>query len=210
MTSLAGKQVVVTGGKGALGRAVVVALADAGAACHIPEGNLAVEENVVSFYGALPSLWASIHVAGGFSAGALVDTSLADFRAMHDTNAVTSFLCCREAVRAMRRGGGGGRIVNVAARPALVPAAGLVAYAASKAAVASLTQSLALELSTEGILVNAVVPSMMDTPANRQASPDADFTRWPRTDDVARAIAFLVSPDNVLTSGALLPVYGRA
>jgi NAD(P)-dependent dehydrogenase (short-subunit alcohol dehydrogenase family) len=213
MGAFAGKQVVVTGGKGALGRALTVTLADAGATVHVvdlPEVDLTDEASVASLYAALPELWASIHVAGGFAAGQLEDTSLADLRAMHDRNVVTSFLCCREAARAMRRGGAGGRIVNVAARPALVPAAGMVAYAAAKAAVASLTQCLAAELLGEGILVNAVVPSTMDTPANRQAMPDADFARWPRTADVARAIAFLASPENTLTSGALVPVYGRA
>jgi NAD(P)-dependent dehydrogenase (short-subunit alcohol dehydrogenase family) len=210
MGSLTGKQVVVTGGRGALGRAVLVVLSDAGGTVHVPDVDLSIEEDVVAFYRALPGLWASIHLAGGYAGGALADTSLADFRAMHDKNAVTCFLCCREAVKVMRRSAAGGRIVNVAARPALVPARETSAYAASKAAVASLTQSLGAELVGEGILVNAVVPSMMDTPANRQAMPDADFSRWPTTQEVARAIAFLASPENTLTSGALVPVYGRA
>ncbi len=76
--------------------------------------------------------------------------------------------------------------------------------------MASLTVCLAAELKDEGILVNAVVPSTMDTPANRASMPDADHARWPRTDEVARAIGFLASPQNTLTSGALVPVYGRA
>ena len=92
----------------------------------------------------------------------------------------------------------------------LSPAASLTAYAAAKAGVTAITQTLATELVGEGILVNAVLPSLMDTPANRAAMPDADHASWPRTTEVAEAIAVLASPENTLTSGALLPVYGRA
>jgi NAD(P)-dependent dehydrogenase (short-subunit alcohol dehydrogenase family) len=86
----------------------------------------------------------------------------------------------------------------------------MIAYSASKSAVASITQSLAIELQTEGILVNAVVPSIMDTPANRRSMPGADFSGWPKVEQVAQTIAFLASEQNALTSGVLLPVYGRA
>jgi NAD(P)-dependent dehydrogenase (short-subunit alcohol dehydrogenase family) len=138
-------------------------------------------------------------------------TSLAEFRQMIDTNAVTCFLCCREAIRRIRgTGKDGGRIVNVAARPALVPTGGLGAYAASKAAVAGLTLSLSEELAAERIWVNAVVPSTMDTPANRRGMPKADFDRWPKVAEVAATIAFLASPQNAVTRGALVPVYGRS
>ena len=128
---------------------------------------------------------------------------------MFELNAVSAFLCCREAVRCMRRGGGG-RIVNVAARPALSPTGGMIAYTTAKAAVASLTQCLAAEVVDAGILVNAVLPSIIDTPANRAAMPDADFASWPKPAELAEAIAFLAGPQNRLTSGALVPVYGRA
>jgi NAD(P)-dependent dehydrogenase (short-subunit alcohol dehydrogenase family) len=123
---------------------------------------------------------------------------------------MTCFLCCREAVKRMRAIGRGGRILNVAARPALVPTGGMIAYSTSKAAVASITQCLAEEVKNDRILVNAIVPSIMDTPANRKAMPDADFAKWPKVEEVAEAIAFLVSPKNALTSGALIPVYGVA
>ena len=128
-------------------------------------------------------------------------------------NAVTCFLCCREAIRAMRRGGDtgvGGRIVNVAARPVVQPAGGMLAYTTAKAGVASLTQCLADEVRSDRILVNAVLPSIMDTPANRAAMPDADHSAWPEVDEVAETMVFLASPENALTSGALVPVYGRA
>jgi NAD(P)-dependent dehydrogenase (short-subunit alcohol dehydrogenase family) len=208
-----GLHVVVTGGAGALGAAVVAELGGRGATCHVPrieDGvDLTDEDKVVAWYGGLPPIWASIHLAGGFAAAALAETSLAAFRAQLDQNLVTCFLCCREAARALRRGGGG-RIVNVAARPAVQPSAGLVAYATAKAAVAALTGHLAAELTADRILVNAVLPSIMDTPANRRAMPKADPAAWPKTEEVARTIAFLASPENALTSGALVPVYGRA
>ena len=107
---------------------------------------------------------------------------------------------------------GGGRIVNVAARPALEwrLGAGMVAYAASKAAVAAMTVALAEEVAKDGILVNAVAPSIMDTPANRQAMPKADHAAWPKVEEVAATILFLASPDNRVTRGAIVPVYGRS
>ena len=148
-----------------------------------------------------------------FAAAAITDTSLADFRRMIDMNAVTCFLCCREAVRAMRSaqaGGDGGRIVNVAAKAAVAPPGGISAYVAGKAAVAALTLSLSEELAAERVWVNAVLPSIMDTPANRQAMPKADFARWPKVQDVAATIAFLASPQNAVTRGALVPVYGQS
>jgi NAD(P)-dependent dehydrogenase (short-subunit alcohol dehydrogenase family) len=223
-----GRDVVVTGGTGALGAAVVELLVSAGATCHIPAHratdaqqervrivggiDLADEAAVTRFYAELPALWASIHCAGGFEMAPIADTTLSSFRAMMDTNAVSCFLCSREAVRKIRAttGAGGGRIVNVAAKPALVPTAGLAAYAASKAAVASLTVSLSEELAAERIWVNAVVPSTMDTPANRMAMPKADFDKWPKVSEVAATIAFLASPQNAVTRGALVPVYGRS
>jgi len=101
-----------------------------------------------------------------------------------------------------------GWIVNISARPAVLPSGGMCAYAASKAAVANLTQSLAAEVLSDGIMVNAVLPSIMDTPSNRAAMPKAEHAKWPRVDDVAAVIRALASPSNVLTSGALVPVYG--
>src|SRR5207302_10739736 len=128
-----------------------------------------------------------------------------------DTNFVTCFLCCRAAVTAMARAGAGGRIVNVAARPALEwrSGAGMIAYTASKAAVAALTVALAEEVVKDGILVNAVAPSIMDTPENRRAMPKADHAAWPKVEEVASTILYLASPDNKVTRGAVVPVYGR-
>jgi NAD(P)-dependent dehydrogenase (short-subunit alcohol dehydrogenase family) len=208
-----GRHVVVTGGNGALGGAVVAWLEARGAHVHVPDlatVDLTDEAAATAYYAARPPLWASIQLAGGFAMANLTETSLADFEKQWRTNAVTCFLACREAVRAIRKAGGGGRIVNVAARPVLVPTGGMTAYAAAKASVAAITQGLAAELAGEQILVNAVVPSLIDTPANRAAMPNADHAAWPKPAELAEAIGFLVSPDNAVTSGALVPVYGRS
>jgi len=226
------RHVVVTGGAGALGTAVVARLIEAGALCHVPclneaeaarfrlrdhkqvtvtvTGSLADETAIEKFYGEITTLWASIHTVGGFAASLLRETELATIRQQLEMNLLSCMLCCRAAVRGMTAGGG--RIVNVAARPALEwrSGAGMTAYAASKAGVAALTAALAEEVAKDGILVNAVAPSIMDTPANRQAMPKADHALWPQVDEVAATIAFLASPENRVTRGAIVPVYGKS
>jgi NAD(P)-dependent dehydrogenase (short-subunit alcohol dehydrogenase family) len=233
MDSYINRHVVITGGTGALGTGIVAQLLAQGATCHVPlfraehrDGyaftghervhlggpvNLSDEAAVEAYYDRLPPLWASVHVAGGFAMGPLTETSLDDFQRMLNMNAVTAFLCSREAVKRMRANDhGGGRIVNVGARPALVPTPGMIAYATSKAAVTAMTTALAEELASEGIWVNAVIPSVMDTPANRLGMPDADHDVWPSVADVAQTVTFLASPDNAATRGGLVPVYGRS
>mgnify|MGYP002624407434 FL=1 len=220
------KSVLVTGGTGVLGTAVVSALLAEGGVCHVAtrdagtnqsEGRLIThqvdlldEASVSAMYEGIDGLWASIHVAGGFAMAPIEKTSGAEMRKMFDLNTMTVFHCCKSAVTQMRKNGKtGGRIVNVAARPAVTPTPGMIAYATSKAAATSITQSLAEELRAEGILVNAVLPSLMDSPANRAAMPDADHNVWPKAEEVARAILFLASPLNALTTGSLMPVYGK-
>lgn len=226
------RHVVVTGGSGALGTEVVTQLLDRGAHVHVPVYvpreldrfpyrdhervsvrlglDFTVEDTVARYYADLPSCWASIHVAGGFRMAAFTDTSLEDFLFLMNMNAVTCFLSMREAVRRMRAGGQGGRIVNVTAKPALVPTGGLVAYAASKAVVASMTTSLAEEVAPDGIWVNAIAPSIIDTSANRKAMPNADFSKWPKPAELAATILHLASPGNAVARGAIVPVYGRS
>ena len=142
----------------------------------------------------------------------LAKTTKPDLMRQIDMNFVTAFLCSRASINAMRRTGAGGRIVNVASRPALEwrTGAGMVAYTASKTAVAAMTVALAEEVVKEGILVNAIAPSTMDTSANRQAMPKADHAAWPKVEEVAATILFLASPDNRVTRGAVVPVYGKA
>ena len=144
-------------------------------------------------------------------------TSGADFTAQFRMNVLSCFLCCAAAVAAFRArlepgpgGARGGRIVNVAARPALEPrlGAGMIAYTAAKSAVAALTQALAQETVDDDIWVNAVAPSVLDTPANRAAMPDAEHGRWVAPDDIAELIVFLASAANRVTRGAVIPVYG--
>lgn len=232
------RHVVVTGGTGALGSAVVKLLLEAGATCsvtcvdekellgsgladeprvHVGMGvDLTDERAVERFYAdafgvsGLGGIWASVHVAGGFNMGPITGVSKEQFVGLMQMNALTCFLCCREGVK--RMGEDGGRIVNVAARPALEPrqGAGMVAYTASKAAVAAMTEALAEEVVGRGILVNAVAPSIMDTPANRAAMPGADHSKWPGVGEVAATIVFLASPQNAVTRGGVVPVYGRS
>jgi NAD(P)-dependent dehydrogenase (short-subunit alcohol dehydrogenase family) len=228
------RDVVVTGGTGALGSAVVGALLAVGASCHVPfmvareaerfpfrehqklrlvpASNLADEAEVGRLYEGVPRLWASIHLAGGFAMAPLGETTKSAVMAQLETNFITAFLCCRAAVNAMTRTGAGGRIVNTAARPALEwrAGAGMTAYAASKAAVAAFTAALAEEVVKSAILVNAVAPSIMDTPSNRAAMPEADYAAWPKVEEVAATIVFLASPDNKVTRGAIVPVYGKS
>jgi NAD(P)-dependent dehydrogenase (short-subunit alcohol dehydrogenase family) len=225
-----GKHVVVTGGTGALGTAVVASLLVAGATCTVPYvheaeaqrfphrgdgkvkliavADLADEAMVAKVYDGR-KLWASIHIAGGFAAGKVAETGKTALMAQLDGNLVSCFLCCRAAVNAMAAGG---RIVNVAARPALEwrSGAGMAAYTVAKAGVAALTVALAEEVAKDNILVNAVAPSIMDTPANRKAMPKADFDAWPKVEEVAATILFLASPDNRVTRGAIVPVYGKS
>ncbi|MGH6983959.1 MAG: SDR family NAD(P)-dependent oxidoreductase [Stellaceae bacterium] len=219
MTDYHGRTVVVTGGTGALGQAVVGALLANGASCVVPyihaaeaaqfplkdrvtlvgPVDLVSESDVARVYDGAGALWASIHLAGGFAMTQVGDTKKADILKMIEMNLVTCHLCCAAAVLALRRGGQGGRIVNVAARPALEPrlAAGMAAYGASKVA-------------GDGILVNAVAPSIIDTPANRAAMPKAKHETWPKVDEIAATILFLASPANRVTRGALVPVYGKS
>lgn len=234
MADFRDRHVVVTGGTGALGTAVVGELLASGATCHVPYyieteeqnfvhrahprvkliagANLASQTVVSRLYDSVPKLWASIHLAGGFAASPIAATDEAELMGMIRTNLVTCFLCCSAAVGALRRATGGGRIVNIAARPALEPklGAGSIAYTASKAGVAALTQALAAEVLNENILVNAIAPSTLDTESNRQAMPRADHSAWPKPAEVAAVICQLASPGNRITSGAIIPLYGRA
>lgn len=228
------RHVVVTGGAGALGAAVVDALLRAGAWCHVPLrnaqsversalrgnarvsldviGDLADEAAVARYYDGLDDLWASIHIAGAYASGPIAQSDKSALRNQLETNLVSAYVCSRAAVASMRKRKKGGRIVNVASRQALEPrlGAGSVAYTISKAGVVALTTALGAEVAGEGILVNAVAPSIMDTAENRKGMPDADFAAWPKVEEVAATVLFLASPVNVVTRGAVVPVYGKA
>lgn len=225
--SFTGRHVVVTGGTGALGRVVVQILLDRGAHVYVPAHgeagpaggherlsvtpgvDLTDPAAVERYYAGLTALWASLHLAGGFAMAPLAGTTAETLQAQLSLNFVTCFLCCKAAASRMANGG---RIVNVAARPALEPRTGarMVAYTAAKAAVAAMTVALGEELAGAGILVNAVAPSIIDTPANRAAMPKGDPAKWVSPETLAEAILFLASPANTATRGAVLTVYGRS
>ncbi len=229
------KLVVVTGGTGALGTAIAQHVLDLGGRVAIPafdqsdadrsklasddrvtisvSGDLADEPSATRFYDEhAAGLWASIHVAGGFAYAPIADADTAVFEQQLRMNATTCYTCCRAAIRHMRDTGSGGRIVNVAAKPALHPheGANMAAYTASKSAVVGLTGALAEEVKPDAIWVSAVVPSIMDTPTNRTAMPDADHVKWPSVAEVAETACWLASPANKVTRAALVPVYGKS
>lgn len=212
-------RVIVTGGFGALGDAVVAELADRGddvgvidlaparqdtrAAHAAGEVDLTDETAVARAFGAavtaLGGLDGVVNVAGGFVWEPLGDGTIDSWDRMYRINLRTAALSSRAALAHL---GAGGAIVNVGAAGAVAPGAGMAPYAASKAGVMALTESLADEVKPRGIRVNAVLPTILDTPANRRDMPDADTADWVKPAAAARVIAFLLSPDAGAVTGA--------
>ena len=167
----------------------------------------ALVERGVEKFGALDAV---IHTVGGFSMGDPVhQTDDATWDRMMDLN-VKSCRILSEAVVPVLQSTGGGRIAFITARAALEGAATMAAYCASKAALRSMVESMARELADDHIAVNAVLPSVIDTPMNRQNMPDADPSRWVTPDSLAGVLLFLVSHAARDISGASIPVYGRS
>ena len=226
---------IVAGGTGALGQSVVLRFLQDGASVAVPwlvpeeweslrgrveKGQLGrlygARVDLVTDQSALAAfvtdvlardkgLDVLVNTVGGFAGGDLASTSLADWRRMIDLNLTSAVIGCRAvlpAMRAARRG----RIVNVSSRAVVPPAGGFIAYTVAKSAVIALTQALAHEERPHGIAVNAVLPSTMDTPANRRAMPDADRSGWVSTEAVADVIAYLASSIPGAVSGACIPV----
>jgi NAD(P)-dependent dehydrogenase (short-subunit alcohol dehydrogenase family) len=228
-----GRVAIVTGGTGALGQSVVVRLLKDGASLAVPwvvpeewdalqsraaggrarlhggradvtdEGAIAAfVADVLSRHQRLDIL---VNTVGGFAGGDLASTSLGEWRRMMDLNLTSAVIGCRAVLPAMRAARSG-RIVNVASRAVVPPAGGFIAYTVAKSAVIALTQALAQEERPHGIAVNAVLPSTMDTPANRRAMPDADRSGWVSTEAVADVIAYLASDGAAAVSGACVAV----
>lgn len=227
---LEGRVALITGGTGALGRGVVRAFLEGGARVHVPwvvreeldpfrtalaevpgadqvrlhEADVsdpravdALVEAVLARDGRLDVL---VNGVGGFVAASLEETGPEDWNRMITLNATTAFLCSRAAAAAMPSGSG--RIINVAALPAVDRgAARMSAYAASKAAVLNLTQSLSRELRSRGITVNAVVPTVIDTPANRESMSGTDRATWLQPLEIGRVMRFLASDDAAIVTG---------
>ncbi len=235
MERLDGRTTLVTGGGGGLGRLVVKRFVEAGASVHVPvfEGEReALEEvlgdgiaavhlregvdltdavKVAELFGTIEAeagegVEILLNLAGGFSAAPIEETDPGSWQRLIQMNATTVFLCSRAAFGGMRSRGFG-RIVNVSALPALEGGgAGMAAYAASKAAVLQLTRSLAKEGAALGVTVNAVLPSIIDTPGNRAAMPEADRSRWVPPFRIAEVMHFLASDAGGIVNGAALPL----
>lgn len=172
------------------------------------------EEDVAAFYKEIAgdaNLWGVVNLAGGFGMGKIENTSSDELERMLNLNTRTCFNSTKQAVKLLKKQSRGGRIVNVASRPGEYPrqGKGLVAYSMSKSAVVALTQSVAEEVRGNHLLVNAVSPSIIDTPDNRNAMPNENHDQWPKPADIANTIHFLVSSENKLTHGAIVPVYGN-
>lgn len=159
---------------------------------------------------AVRDLEAVVNLVGGFSSGPRVhETDPEDFERMVRLNVMPGFLLARAAMPHMIKRGAGA-FVGVSARPALRPFSGAAGYISSKAAVLALIQALDAEYKNDGIRCNAILPSVIDTPVNREEMPDADHSKWVPPAQIAKVVRFLVSDDSAPTSGAAVPVYGRA
>ncbi len=150
-----------------------------------------------------------INAAGGYRSGKpLHETTDQDWTFLLDLNAHTVLNVCRAVIPIMLQQGSG-KIINIAARSGLKGTRQAAAYAVSKSAVLRMTESMSAELKHNGINVNAIIPGTIDTPANRELMPDADFEKWVNPDEISKVIRFLISDDADAIHGALLPVYGR-
>jgi NAD(P)-dependent dehydrogenase (short-subunit alcohol dehydrogenase family) len=217
--------VIITGGFGALGRVVAAAFAARGdnvarvdfvatAADSIPGvldlggvdlTDAAAAEQVVARVGqAFGGVDVLINIAGGFTWETLSDGSLASWDRMYRMNVVTAATMIKAALPALTAASGA-RIINMGAGAAIKSEMGMGAYAASKAGVHRLTESLAQELSGQDITVNAILPSIIDTPANRADMPDADTSKWVTPQALADIMIFLASPAARAITGALIP-----
>lgn len=220
-------RVVVTGGFGALGRAVVDHLRSNGARVAVLDHAPAPADMAAPAFGgidladetttrdalaraaqALGGLDALINIAGGFSWETVAEGHLDTWDRLYRLNLRTA-LAASQAALPHLLAAGGGRIVNIGAAAAARAATGMGAYAASKAGVARLTEALADEFKDRGITVNALLPSIIDTPANRRDMPDADASRWVSPQQLAGVVRFLLSEPAAAITGALIPVTGR-
>ncbi len=151
-----------------------------------------------------------VNTAGGYRAGVPLDeTSLEDWDFLFNLNARSLFIVCRAVIPSMRRQGSG-RIINVASRAGLAGEANASLYSASKSVALRLTESMVAELRLTGVSANCILPGLIDTPANRQAMPNADFSRWVTPESLAEVILFLASDSARDVTGAALPVYGQS
>jgi NAD(P)-dependent dehydrogenase (short-subunit alcohol dehydrogenase family) len=220
--------VLVAGGTGHLGTAVVRELLAGGyaitatwvveseaerlatEAVELVHADLFDPDAVQKAVDSTPQLEAVVNLVGGYAEGPRVhETDPDQFDGLMKLNVKPGFLLARAAMpRLIERGGGA--FVGVSARAALRPFPGAAGYIASKAAVLALIQALDAEYKRHGIRCNAILPSVIDTPPNRAAQPDADYSKWVQPEEIAKVVRFLVSDESGPISGAAVPVYGRA
>jgi NAD(P)-dependent dehydrogenase (short-subunit alcohol dehydrogenase family) len=221
--------VIVTGGTGGLGAAVTREFLDAGRRVVVPyvderelsrvteherlelvAADLFDAEQVARVTEAAgESLRSVVNLVGGFAMGGRIhETPVEDFERQLRLNLRAGYLMCAAALPALLRAGTGS-IVCVSSRAALQPFSGAAGYVTAKRAVLAFVDALHAEYSPDGIRANAVLPSVIDTPANRESMPDADFSKWVTAEEIARVIRFLCSDESAVTSGAHVPVYGR-
>jgi NAD(P)-dependent dehydrogenase (short-subunit alcohol dehydrogenase family) len=218
--------VLITGANGGLGTAVCQAFLAAGAkvigvarAWKEPAPFTTISADVSTAKGCesmvkqaldCGPLDALVHLVGGFAGGSLLaETSDQTWDGMMNLNVRAAFCTMRAALKPMQAAGRG-RIVAVGSRMAVEPSPNFAAYAVSKAALVALVKSVAAEGKKFGVTANVVLPSVIDTPQNRAAMPDADFSRWVTPESIAKLIVFLTSDAAADTSGAVVPIYGRA
>jgi NAD(P)-dependent dehydrogenase (short-subunit alcohol dehydrogenase family) len=222
-------EVLVAGGTGALGTAVVKELVASGypvgatwvvekererleglEGVELIKADLFDPGEAASAVAAVSDLAAVVNLVGGYAeVGRVHEAEPDEFERLMRLNLRPNVLLARAAMpRFIRRGGGA--FVAVSARPALRPFVGASPYIVAKAAVLSFVQTLDVEYRQDGVRANAVLPSVIDTPANRAAQPDADYSKWVAPEQIAKVIRFLISDDSAPTSGAAIPVYGRA
>jgi NAD(P)-dependent dehydrogenase (short-subunit alcohol dehydrogenase family) len=233
-----GKLVLVAGGTGGLGRAVSVAFLEEGAKVVVTYRGQEEWEDLRGVVGANASSLAGrrvdvtdeagvdqfvqgliaeyghldvvVNTVGAYAGGIkLWETDPKVFDRMLTLNLRSGYAILRAVVPAMLKQKHGA-IINIAAKAALDHAGGAAAYAASKAAAVAMIDSLAADLKGTGVRVNSILPSIIDTEANRKAMPTADFAQWPKPEDIARVILFLCSDDAQLIHGAAVPVYGNS
>ena len=240
MDLLKNRVAVITGGTGALGRAVSERFLEEGAKVAVPwivepevpmfnqrMGNrfaasdiflnkvdLAEEKQIARFVDETVRKMARIDIlvnlVGGFWGGkTIAETTGEEWQAMFDLNLKPTFLCCRAIVPIMQKNKYG-RIVSVSSRTGLLGAGEFAAYAIAKGTIKTFTASLAEEVLNDNVLVNAIAPSTIDTEANRKSMPNAKHENWVKPEDIAKTIAYLCSEQNQVTSGAVVPVYGKA
>jgi NAD(P)-dependent dehydrogenase (short-subunit alcohol dehydrogenase family) len=229
---MAERTVLVTGGTGGLGGAVTAAFLKAGWRVVVPEregagtapttgGPVRVVADLLDPEGAARAvavataepaapLRAVVNLVGGYASGGLVhETPIEEFERMLRINLRPTYLVTQAALPHLVAAGGGA-VVCVSARAAVAPFPGAAGYATAKAAVQAFANAVAVEYRQRGVRSNTVLPSVIDTPANRAAQPDADHRRWVPPAEIAAGIRFLASDESAPTSGASVPVYGRA